>query len=123
LFDSLTEQKQILKNILDQQITHVDHDKSKLLTKQHAEFIGATWSKLYDQIKGTANILQGMKDPKKMEIYSKYLEKNPNFKFESFVKLVRKTGLMDQAMPIARIKMLLDQQGYKYNIVTDLFER
>jgi len=123
LFNSLAEQKQMLQNILDEQIKYIEHDKPRLLIQQHAEFIGKTWCQLYDQIKGKANILQGMKDPTKMEIYSKYLEKNPTLKFETFVKLVRKTGLMDQAMPIARIKMLLDQQGYKYNIVTDLFER
>jgi hypothetical protein len=74
-------------------------------------------------MKGDSDILANMRDPKKKKLFAEYLSKRPSVRFEEFVKVIRKGGLQDQVMPNPRIKMILDQQGYKHNLMTDKFER
>ena len=123
LFDSVEEQVEMMKDILDKGLREYQHDKERLQVKQHAHFIGRTWDDLYDKMKGDSDILANMRDPKKKKLFAEYLSKRPSVRFEEFVKVIRKGGLQDQVMPNPRIKMILDQQGYKHNLMTDKFER
>lgn len=118
LFDNETQQEKMLDDILTNDIREIKHKtKKKLMLKNHVNNFEKLLLSLPDE---RENVLEHVKDRKKAKQIKNYLIKN-EINFKEFKLFLHSIKLSSQAFNNTKIKLLLDQENFSYNVMLDKY--
>jgi len=122
LFSNDEEQIQIMEKVIKENIREYrQKDKDKLYIEKHSKFIDEQFQKLceitkdpyFDRIKKEST-----------QIAIKQFVKNKNeIQLQEFKNFVYKLGYASQSFPLTKLKAILQELGYQYEMVTDLYKK
>ena len=119
LFETNEEQYNMLKDILKNNIRSYDYkEKKKLLLETHSKKIDKYFQnliKLSDYYK-KGNVIDRIKKDKTKEEIKKYLNNRTIVDLNEFRKFICSLGYGNQAFPQNKIKRILNELGFDYNI-------
>jgi len=120
LFNNEDEQLNILRNIIKNNIRNYNYkNKIKLTLKNHSKNIDKYFTKL-GSFENNNNFQRIRKEKSKKEII-KYLSKKNNIDLVTFKNFIFSLGYASQSFPNRKIKTILNELGYDYNITLNKF--
>jgi len=122
LFQNIEEQLEMLRNLIKNNIRQYNYStKNKLRLKNHSKTIGFFFKKLGKPEKN--DIFNKIKKQKtKIEI-KKYLSKYNEVNLTVFKNFIFSLGYASQSFPNRKIKIILNELGYDYNINLDKYQK
>ena len=122
LFQNIEEQLEMLRNLIKNNIRQYNYStKNKLTLKNHSKTIGFFFKKLGKPEKN--DIFNKIKKQKtKIEI-KKYLSKYNEVNLTVFKNFIFSLGYASQSFPNRKIKIILNELGYDYNINLDKYQK
>tara|TARA_R110002050_G_scaffold4483_4_gene21747 strand:- start:7580 stop:8506 length:927 start_codon:yes stop_codon:yes gene_type:complete len=120
LFDSLKEQTSILRALItDNVCQYQNYNKSELRLSNHVKNIDTMFQQVckpkYNNIFERIN-----KEQSKTQI-KKYLNKNNQTTLGEFKRTIQKLGYATQSFPNLKLKLILNEFNYDYNISLDTY--
>ena len=122
LFQNIEEQLEMLRNLIKNNIRQYNYStKNKLTLKNHSKTIGGYFEELGKPEKN--DIFNKIKKQKtKIEI-KKYLSKYNEVNLTVFKNFIFSLGYASQSFPNRKIKIILNELGYDYNINLDKYQK
>ncbi len=120
LFETEEEQYNILTKLINDNIKEYNYkEKDKLLLDTHAKKINQYF---LDMVKGgKENIIDNIKKETSKKKIKNYLNNNNNIVLNDFKNFIFKLGYASQSFPQTKIKRILSESGFSYNINIDKY--
>ena len=120
LFDNMNQQLAIMRKIIKEDIRHFNHiTKPQLKLTNHASNIHKYFTEL--GIKSKKNIFDSIKKQASKNKIMEYLERHDKIDLTEFKNYVFNLGYASQSFPNGKLKQLLNEFGYDYNINLDKY--
>ena len=120
LFETEEEQYKILKNILNKNIREYKYkEKDKLLLDTHAKKIDKYFQDMVKDNK--TNVFESIKKEESKTKIKNYLDTYDKIDLNEFKNFIFRLGYASQSFPQTKIKCILNEFGYNYNILLDKY--
>ena len=120
LFETEEEQYKILKNILTKNIREYKYkEKDKLLLDTHAKKIDKYFQDMVKDNK--TNVFESIKKEESKTKIKNYLDTYDKIDLNEFKNFIFRLGYASQSFPQTKIKCILNEFGYNYNILLDKY--
>lgn len=120
LFDNIDEQYEMLKKVIKQNIrTYNYKTKEQLTLENHAKNIDKYFTKLGTSEK--KDVFNKIKKQKSKNEIIKYLNKHDKVDLTNFKNFIFSLNYASQSFPNRKIKIILNEFGYDYNITLDKY--
>ena len=121
IFETIEEQKKILKKLISKNIKEYKHDKEKLCLTNHTKNIDNYFTELGKPEK--TDIFNNIKKQATKDKIKILLSKKENISLTDFRRFVYSLGYASQSFPNLKLKQLLNELDYDYKINLDKFQK
>ena len=120
LFNSIEEQTNLIRKIITEDIREYNYkNKDKLNLSNHVKNIDSYFTKLGENKK--ENVFESIKKENNKIKIKNYLNNNTTIDLADFRNYVYKLGYASQSFPNKKLKHILNEFNYDYNITIDKF--
>ena len=122
LFNNIDDQLQMLRKVIKNKIKTFDYQtKHKLTLNNHINTIHYLFKKLGTPTK--TKVFDSIKKQNSKNEIKKYLSKHKEIDLHNFKNFVFKLGYASQSFPNGKLKIILNELNYDYNINLDKFQK
>lgn len=121
LFENMDEQYNMIKSIFDNGLMEYKHkEQDKLYIEKHAKFLDEQFQSLF---KIKKSYFDGIKKQDNKEKIRQYLEHVDYVDLNEFKNFVFSLGYASQSFPLQKIKNILEEFGFYYNMMTHKYSK